>query len=196
MKQKKCISGSVQGWLDLPRPIENPGHELILAIMFAAKTMNGIARKMLETEAKLTEAQFNLMFLLRHQFSAGATQTALSRRILANRANVTGLVDRLERDGLVERRSVAGDRRANLIFLTAAGNRRLDIAEAPYFKAVEAVTAPIDALDQNRTIEVLGRLCAAMLLPGGLTGAMSDSTLPKSKTVSRRKRSASLSRST
>ena len=38
-------------------------------------------------------------------------------------SNVTGLVDRLEARGLVERRAAAGDRRVKVIGLTPAGSR-------------------------------------------------------------------------
>ena len=42
-----------------------------------------------------------------------------------HRSNLTGLVDRLEKRGLVARREVAADRRAYSVVLTAAGARLL-----------------------------------------------------------------------
>ena len=163
MKNKKHTSQKVQDWLDLPEPIENLGHELILAIMFTARTMNHNARKMLEREAKLTDSQFNLMFLLRYQFPNGATQTDLSKSMLVNRANITGLVDRLERDGLVERRARVGDRRAKVIFLTSEGEHRLTSGEKPYFSIVNTITNELNESERKTAIKVLGKLCDAII---------------------------------
>src|SRR5215212_10642855 len=47
--------------------------------------------------------------------------SALAERLFCDASNVTGLVDRLERRGLVERRSAEGDRRVKALTLTAAG---------------------------------------------------------------------------
>jgi DNA-binding MarR family transcriptional regulator len=47
----------------------------------------------------------------------------LAETLRCDASNVTGLVDRLESRGLVERRPSAGDRRVKVIQLTAAGAR-------------------------------------------------------------------------
>lgn len=70
----------------------------------------------------LSPAQFNLLNLL-VEAADGLTQSDLSRELLTHRSNITGLVDRLERRGLVARRDQVGDRRAWRIVLTPAGRR-------------------------------------------------------------------------
>ncbi|MCW5832722.1 MAG: MarR family transcriptional regulator [Labilithrix sp.] len=45
----------------------------------------------------------------------------MSRALLVTAGNVTGLVDRAERDGVVERRSEPSDRRVVRVWLTRAG---------------------------------------------------------------------------
>jgi len=47
----------------------------------------------------------------------------LAETLRCDASNVTGLVDRLESRGLVERRPSAGDRRVKVIQLTTAGSR-------------------------------------------------------------------------
>ena len=55
-----------------------------------------------------------------------------------HRSNLTGLVDRLEKRGLVARREVAADRRAYSVVLTAAGARLLrDILPRYYEDAAQ-----------------------------------------------------------
>lgn len=51
----------------------------------------------------------------------GASQTALARGAGRDKAGMTRLLDRMERDGLVERRADAADRRVSRVFLTPDG---------------------------------------------------------------------------
>jgi MarR family 2-MHQ and catechol resistance regulon transcriptional repressor len=100
--------------------------------------------------------------LLKHQFPGGTNQMELSRRMLVNRANVTGLIDRLERDGLVGRSRARGDRRSNLVRITSRGIRRLDNAEPRYFEGVRKIAGKIPARDRRKTMQTLLALCRLM----------------------------------
>jgi len=67
----------------------------------------------------LTPPQFGLMAFLWQQ--DGLTQVELSEQGQIDRSTVGGLIDRLEKIGLVERRQHPQDRRAYKIHLTARG---------------------------------------------------------------------------
>ncbi|HEU0146586.1 MAG TPA: MarR family transcriptional regulator [Bradyrhizobium sp.] len=54
----------------------------------------------------------------------GVSQQELAERLYVTKGNISGLIDRLVAGGLVERRAIAGDRRSQAIYLTAAGRRR------------------------------------------------------------------------
>jgi MarR family transcriptional regulator, organic hydroperoxide resistance regulator len=51
----------------------------------------------------------------------GLSQQELASRLYVTKGNISGLIDRLAANGLVERRSFAGDRRSHAIHLTPAG---------------------------------------------------------------------------
>src|SRR5258708_5027606 len=70
---------------------------------------------------EISPSQFNVLNLL-HSESEGLSQIELSRQLIMHRSNVTGLVDRLEKRGLVSRKEFAPDRRAYRVVLTAQGN--------------------------------------------------------------------------
>ena len=53
----------------------------------------------------------------------GISQQDLAARLYVTKGNISGLVDRLEAAGFVERRSLAGDRRSHAIYLTEAGRQ-------------------------------------------------------------------------
>jgi MarR family transcriptional regulator, organic hydroperoxide resistance regulator len=56
--------------------------------------------------------------------------SALAERLFCDASNVTGIVDRLEGRGLIERRPAEHDRRVKLLVLTAEGDRVRRIAES------------------------------------------------------------------
>ncbi|QEH35686.1 putative HTH-type transcriptional regulator [Aquisphaera giovannonii] len=80
-----------------------------------------------------TLAQFDALMTL--CLGEGLTQQDLAERLLVTKANVVGLIDRMEAAGLVERRPDPDDRRVNRIYLTVAG-RRLARAAKPGEEAV------------------------------------------------------------
>jgi MarR family transcriptional regulator, organic hydroperoxide resistance regulator len=51
----------------------------------------------------------------------GVSQQDLAQRLYVTKGNISGLIDRLALAGLVERRSIAGDKRQHAIFLTDSG---------------------------------------------------------------------------
>ena len=69
-------------------------------------------------------AQFDLSFpqaMALRELDEPLPMGDLADRLCCDASNVTGIVDRLEARGLVERHTVVGDRRVKHIVLTAAG---------------------------------------------------------------------------
>jgi DNA-binding MarR family transcriptional regulator len=71
------------------------------------------------------------------------TMNELARFLDLDKSSVTGLVDRAERRGLVERRSVPGDRRAVSVALTPAGRRTATEFHAEATAELEQILAPL-----------------------------------------------------
>jgi DNA-binding MarR family transcriptional regulator len=72
----------------------------------------------------LSIAQFDLLSTLTE--NEGLSQSEVAARLYVTKGNVSGLVDRLEQSGLVERRAIAGDRRSFALHLTDEGRRLAD----------------------------------------------------------------------
>src|SRR5919197_504469 len=71
-------------------------------------------------------AQLGLSFSQAHALRLLDPETpmpmsALAERLFCDASNVTGIADRLENRGLIERRSAEGDRRVKALVLTDAG---------------------------------------------------------------------------
>lgn len=114
-------------------PTGTPPDQALLQLLRAADTIWNASRVFFERWG-LSPSQFNVMNLL-HARASGLSQTELGRQLIMHRSNVTGLVDRLERRGLVERQEVAGDRRAYRVVLTATGNNLLNEILPQYYEA-------------------------------------------------------------
>lgn len=82
--------------------------------------------------------------------------SALADRLFCDASNVTGLVDRLEARGLVERRSSQNDRRVKALTLTAAGVALRDQVLAVMSEPPEAIAA-LPAADQRALRDILAR---------------------------------------
>jgi DNA-binding MarR family transcriptional regulator len=84
----------------------------------------------------LSPSQFNVLNLL-HGLPFGLSQSEVGRELIMHRSNITGLVDRLERRGLVARMEVPGDRRVYRVVLTSEGTRIMDEVLPLYYQKAE-----------------------------------------------------------
>lgn len=82
--------------------------------------------------------------------------SALAERLICDASNVTGIVDRLEARGLVERRSTEGDRRVKALTLTPAGVELRDEVMAIMSEPPTAIAA-LSQADQRALRDILAR---------------------------------------
>lgn len=78
-----------------------------------------------------SEVQFNIMMVLKYA-EEPLTQNEIGEQLLVDKSNITGLLDRMEKAGLLRRVDVPGDRRCHHVELTAAGLEIIDRVEQPY----------------------------------------------------------------
>lgn len=94
--------------------------------------------------------------------TAPMRQTDLARSLALDTSSVVRLVDTLEKEGLVERRPMAGDRRARALHLTAAGEATVGQVEAVAQQVRDQVLEDVDARDLAVTYRVLGDVQRAL----------------------------------
>ena len=82
----------------------------------------------------------------------------LADRVMVTRAGVTSRVDKLEENGLVERRRDPEDRRSEPIVLTKAGRRLVDRALVAYLDAESRLFAGLSHTQQRQLEALLRRL--------------------------------------
>lgn len=148
---------SLEQELGLKKEIGFLQHRAMLNIYYTASCMKKRAGDFFRP-FELTDVQFNLMMLLRHQGGDedGLTQAQLSHMMLVNRANITSLIDRMEKGGFVVRTSTPADRRSNIIKLTAKGQKLMEKIEPLYTAEVKKIMDCLNQQDQNQLVRILG----------------------------------------
>ncbi|MBN1974060.1 MAG: MarR family transcriptional regulator [Sedimentisphaerales bacterium] len=145
--------------LGLKKPVALLAHEALLSTYYTASNLRKKAGHFLQPFG-LTDVQFNLMMLLKHQSrqNEGLSQAQLSSMMLVNRANITALVDRMERAGFVTRTSSPSDRRSNIIILTDEGRKLLEKIEPLYAQEVKRIMAVLVEDEQKNLIGMLEKV--------------------------------------
>lgn len=87
----------------------------------ASQTVARLSRERLAPHG-ITPLQYAVLQVLWEQDGISATEVCT--RLVIDSATITGVVDRLERLELIQRRADATDRRVNRLFLTREGRRR------------------------------------------------------------------------
>src|SRR6266702_4405629 len=89
----------------------------------------------------LTPQQFGLLAFL--WIEDGLSQAELSAKSQIDRTTIGGIIDRLEKEGMVERRSHPEDRRAYQVFLTGKGKSMENELCGVAGHVIDKVTAPL-----------------------------------------------------
>ncbi len=93
---------------------------LWLQLLKTSKHIETQLRNKLRLEFDTTLPRFDVMSAL-SRTPSGLKMSELSDQLMVSNGNVTGIIDRLEADGQVQRVSVDGDRRATRVQLSLAG---------------------------------------------------------------------------
>jgi DNA-binding MarR family transcriptional regulator len=97
------------------------------------------------------------------------TQAALAESIGADKTRIIGVLDDLQRRGLIERTPDPGDRRVRVLSLTAEGRRVRDSAQAAIQRKEERLLGRLSAEDRQGFLRALQTL--ATLPPEEITDA-------------------------
>jgi len=104
----------------------------------------------------VTLPRFDLMAQLEKN-PAGMTLGELSSRMMVSNGNITGLVERLVEQGLIDRRPSPRDRRAQIVSLTAEGRRTFRAIARDHEGWIAEIFAGLDAADIDALMALLGK---------------------------------------
>jgi DNA-binding MarR family transcriptional regulator len=129
---------------------------LWLRLFTCKELIESEVRRRLRDSFDVTLPRFDLMAQL-DRTPNGMTLGELSQRMMVSNGNVTGLVDRLVEQGLINRRPSPKDRRAQIVSLTARGRKSFRAMARTNGDWVGEFFADLSADDMDALMRLLGK---------------------------------------
>jgi MarR family 2-MHQ and catechol resistance regulon transcriptional repressor len=106
----------------------------------------------------ITRAGFNVLRILSRSESKSCKQNEISQLMLVSRANITGLVDSLSRQRLVERINDPQDRRVNMVKILPKGEKLLEDLLPGYYLHMQEICSVFTPKEKQIFNDLLTRL--------------------------------------
>ena len=137
-------------------PLSKQRLRVWLRLLAAQRGMEAQLREKMRLRFGCTLPRFDVLSALdRHR--SGLRMSDLSAKLKVSNGNVTGIVDRLSGEGLVERIAVDGDRRAMRVRLTSTGVTRFGEMAEEHEVWVDDLLSGHDAAELDALIALLSR---------------------------------------
>jgi DNA-binding MarR family transcriptional regulator len=137
-----------------------------LALMTAFAHVREVLADELRRETPLSLERYEILLILSQAEGGAMRPSDLAERLRLSRSGTTRLVDRLERDGLVERRPCGSDRRGSFVALTPQGEQAFRTAGRVHLRGIEehvgSRLAPEEMPGLRRMLERLGGSTSAL----------------------------------
>lgn len=109
----------------------------------------------------ISQGRFTVLMLLtrcKSEDAEGWTPASLAEKAGVTRATMTGLLDTLEKDGLVLRESDPADRRVTHVTLTPQGETLIEALLPSYFQVISDIVHPLSENERKVLVNLLGKL--------------------------------------
>ena len=147
------MAGKLKREIKQKRPFSSVQEEVVLALTRTADQLSGAIAPLLR-EADLSLSQYNVLRILRGaegELPCGE----ISDRMVRRDPDLTRLLDRLEKHGLVSRARATADRRVVLTRITPEGLRRLELLDAPITTRVRESLAHVSESKLKALLDLL-----------------------------------------
>jgi DNA-binding MarR family transcriptional regulator len=134
---------------------------LWLRMLSTVTLISAEVRRRLREEFAITLPQFDMLAQLDRE-PDGLRLGELSRRMMVTNGNITGVIDRLEADGLVARETSSEDRRVTYARLTPEGRARFRRYAKAHEAWVRGLLADVDPETKARLVAELARVKASV----------------------------------
>ncbi len=107
---------------------------------------------------RISPGRFSVLMMVNVGPEEGMCASDIADKIGVSRATITGLVDGLERDGLIVRAGQAEDRRKTFVRLTPAGRKYAAAMLPDHFARTAKLMAGLSAGERKTLIRLLGKV--------------------------------------
>lgn len=146
----------------LENTIESPPADVAVQSFRELIRTMGLAKRVLDpffSQFGISGPQFAVLrALLRHGGESGLRSCDIGEHLLIRPPSVTGIVERLMRMGLVERRPSRTDRRERRVGLSEKGRALIEQIISKHSQQVQQMLAGLEAEEQARLGQLLSKL--------------------------------------
>jgi DNA-binding MarR family transcriptional regulator len=137
-----------------------------LRLLTCCNLIEGRIRQKLSQTFETTLPRFDILAQL-ERAGAPLSMSELSRRMMVTNGNITGLVERLAAEGLIDRTAAAKDRRVQMVTLTAEGRQTFAKMAEEHRAWLAGMMAGLDRKDMADLHAMLSKLKQSVLDHGG-----------------------------
>ncbi len=136
------------------KPLRTSGEELILSLVKTVDLLKTGFDSVLKG-SDLTLTQFNILRICRGAKDEGRTCSEISERMLTKVPDVTRLLDRMVKKGLVKRERCTSDRRIVWIFITESGLNEINRVIPMIEQYTDSITGQFSESDITQSIQTI-----------------------------------------
>ena len=111
-------------------------------------------------QSQVSMSQLHVLWLLQHQ--GAMTMSRIAELLGVSLSNATGIIDRMEANGLIERVRIPDDRRVVLVQPAAAGRKALSETESTKRESMRAVMRRLSATERPVVLDAIRSLRRAL----------------------------------
>ena len=164
----ECLLAAAERYPSLePSAIESFLHLLRTADLVSDDRDGFLARH------HLSPGRFTVLMLLNHPGEETITPADLAAKVGVARATITGLIDTLEKDGLVVREADVHDRRTIHLRLTPRGRALVEEVFPPWCESVSRMMQPLTEPERRQLVQLLQKIQASLTPPTPVDGGHS-----------------------
>lgn len=160
MTQSKFVDESVKGWSRLlPRERDRIGFEVVQRLTWSGRLANRLMERAATIAGFQRRGDYEVLSLLRRNEPARLTPIEVAQQLLASQSGLTGKLDRLEDQGLIQRLPDPDDRRAVRLQVTDDGRALIDVA---FTSSLTVYDSMLEGLSREE-LESLGSILHKLL---------------------------------
>lgn len=137
---------------------DSAADEAIVSLLVVAAQVNQRLEDLCRRHG-VTHDQYNVLRILRGAGAAGHPRFEIANRLVRRAPDVTRLLDRLERQGLVARGWASDNRRLSIATITAAGRELLAAIDPELYALEQELTDGVP----ERELKALSRTCDRLI---------------------------------
>lgn len=135
----------------------------VIAMLSIKNASEGIQQSILDIlqqKYHLSEGKFCTLIVLHQHGRQGIAPSELAAKVGVTRATISNMLQRMERDGLIDIRPAAKDGRAKVVSLTEAGCSFMEEILPPHYLRVSKLMEKLTEAEQKELILLLEKLSA------------------------------------